>query len=144
MDVFTTTPVPELASAGEQFAELEAAGLRRAPSPTRPATIPFLPLTLAADRTSTLRLGTAVAIAFARTPMLLATLAYDLQDVSAGRFVLGLGHPDPAPHRAAVLHALVTADGPAPRDGAGHPGHLGRLGRAPPRSTSGASSTPTP
>jgi probable F420-dependent oxidoreductase len=90
MDVFTTTPVPELASAGEQFAELEALGYDGAFTyETRHD--PFLPLTLAADRTSTLRLGTAVAIAFARTPMLLATVAYDLQDVSAGRFVLGLG-----------------------------------------------------
>jgi probable F420-dependent oxidoreductase len=90
MDVFTTTPVPDLASAGEQFAALEALGYDGAYTyETRHD--PFLPLTLAADRTSTLRLGTAVAIAFARTPMLLATLANDLQDVSAGRFVLGLG-----------------------------------------------------
>ena len=90
MDVFTTTPVPELTSAGEQFAELEALGYDGAYTyETRHD--PFLPLTLAADRTSTLRLGTAVAIAFARTPMLLANLAYDLQEVSAGRFVLGLG-----------------------------------------------------
>ena len=90
MDVFTTTPVPELASAGQQFAELEALGYDGAYTyETRHD--PFLPLALAADRTSTLRLGTAVAIAFARTPMLLATLARDLQDVSAGRFVLGLG-----------------------------------------------------
>jgi probable F420-dependent oxidoreductase len=90
MDVFTTTPVPDLASAGEQFAELEALGYDGAYTyETRHD--PFLPLALAADRTATLRLGTAVAIAFARTPMLLATLARDLQDVSAGRFVLGLG-----------------------------------------------------
>ncbi len=90
MDVFTTTPVPELASAGEHFAELEALGYDGAYTyETRHD--PFLPLILAADRTSTLRLGTAVAIAFARTPMLLANLAYDLQDVSGGRFVLGLG-----------------------------------------------------
>jgi len=36
-------------------------------------------------------LGTAIAIAFARTPMLLATIGRDLQDASAGRFTLGLG-----------------------------------------------------
>ena len=46
---------------------------------------------LAADRTSTIRLGTAIAIAFARTPMLLATIGRDLQDVSSGRVTLGLG-----------------------------------------------------
>jgi probable F420-dependent oxidoreductase len=36
-------------------------------------------------------LGTAVAIGFARNPMVLANVAYDLQQMSAGRFVLGLG-----------------------------------------------------
>jgi probable F420-dependent oxidoreductase len=90
VDVWTTVPVPELATAGEQFAELEAAGFDGAFTyETRHD--PFLPLVLAADRTTTLRLGTAVAIAFARTPMLLATIGRDLQDVSAGRAVLGLG-----------------------------------------------------
>ena len=90
MDVLTTVPVPELAAAGELFAELEAAGYDGACTyETRHD--PFLPLVLAADRTSTLQLGTAVAIAFARTPMVLATIGRDLQDVSAGRFTLGLG-----------------------------------------------------
>jgi probable F420-dependent oxidoreductase len=52
---------------------------------------PFLPLLLAADRSQGLTLGTAVAIAFARNPMTVATIANDLQAFSSGRFVLGLG-----------------------------------------------------
>ena len=52
---------------------------------------PFLPLLLAADRSSTLQLGTAVAVAFARSPMTLAAVANDLNTFSRGRFVLGLG-----------------------------------------------------
>jgi len=52
---------------------------------------PFLPLVVAATATSRIELGTAVAIAFARNPMNLAQLAYDLQLASQGRFVLGLG-----------------------------------------------------
>ena len=52
---------------------------------------PFLPLALASQTTSTLRLGTAVAIGFARNPMVLANVGYDLQQMSGGRFVLGLG-----------------------------------------------------
>ena len=52
---------------------------------------PFLPLVLAAEATDRLELMTAVAIAFARSPMTLATQAYDLQLLSAGRFHLGLG-----------------------------------------------------
>ena len=38
-----------------------------------------------------LRLGTALAIAFARTPMTLANAGWDLQTVTGGRFELGLG-----------------------------------------------------
>jgi probable F420-dependent oxidoreductase len=51
---------------------------------------PFLPLLLAAEHTTTLELGTSIAVAFARSPMTLANTAYDLQQYS-GRFVLGLG-----------------------------------------------------
>jgi probable F420-dependent oxidoreductase len=90
MDIFTTTAVPHLAQAGELFAELEGIGYDGAFS-FETKHDPFLPLALAADRTSTLRLGTAIAIAFARTPMLLANLGWDLQELSAGRFTLGLG-----------------------------------------------------
>jgi len=52
---------------------------------------PFLPLVLAAEHSKRLRLGTAVAIAFARSPMALAQTAWDLQDYSGGRLLLGLG-----------------------------------------------------
>lgn len=52
---------------------------------------PFLVSLRAADATTTLQLGTSIAIAFARTPMTLANVAYDLQRYSNGRFTLGLG-----------------------------------------------------
>jgi probable F420-dependent oxidoreductase len=52
---------------------------------------PFLPLVLAADATEHLELTTAVAIAFARSPMTVAAQAWDLQALSRGRFHLGLG-----------------------------------------------------
>lgn len=52
---------------------------------------PFLGLTLAAEHTSTLQLGTGIAVAFARNPMTTANVAYDLQAYSHGRFLLGLG-----------------------------------------------------
>ena len=52
---------------------------------------PFLPLVAAAQETSTLELGTAIAVAFARSPMSLAYTAYDLQALTGGRFLLGLG-----------------------------------------------------
>ena len=52
---------------------------------------PFLPLVLAADRTTGVDLGTSIAVAFARNPMSLASVAWDLQAYSRGRFILGLG-----------------------------------------------------
>jgi len=52
---------------------------------------PFLPLVAAATSTERLQIGTAIAIAFARSPMTVAYTANDLQRVSRGRFILGLG-----------------------------------------------------
>jgi probable F420-dependent oxidoreductase len=52
---------------------------------------PFLPLALAAEHTERLTLMTAVAIAFARTPMTVAQIGWDLNAMSGGRAVLGLG-----------------------------------------------------
>lgn len=52
---------------------------------------PFLPLALAAEHTTRLELATAIAIAFARNPMVCAYVANDLQLLSKGRFTLGLG-----------------------------------------------------
>ena len=52
---------------------------------------PFLPLILAANATSQVTLETRVAIAFPRSPMVMAYAARDLQDFSQGRFRLGLG-----------------------------------------------------
>ncbi|MFM7536640.1 MAG: LLM class F420-dependent oxidoreductase [Acidimicrobiales bacterium] len=52
---------------------------------------PFFPLLLAAEHTEHIELGTSIAVAFARNPMVLANIGYDLQAYSKGRFVLGLG-----------------------------------------------------
>ena len=52
---------------------------------------PFFPLLVAAEHTSRIGLGTSVAIAFPRAPMVVAQIAWDLQRFSKGRFVLGIG-----------------------------------------------------
>lgn len=52
---------------------------------------PFLPLVPAAQHTSRVQLGTSIAVAFPRSPMVLAQIAWDLQAHSKGRFILGLG-----------------------------------------------------
>jgi probable F420-dependent oxidoreductase len=51
----------------------------------------FLPLVLAAEHTRNIQLGTAIAVAFARSPGNLAYIAWDLAKYSRGRFILGLG-----------------------------------------------------
>jgi probable F420-dependent oxidoreductase len=52
---------------------------------------PFLPLLQVALATERLRLGTNIAVAFARTPFSMAMTAWDLQRASRGRLFLGLG-----------------------------------------------------
>ncbi|MGE0824324.1 MAG: TIGR03617 family F420-dependent LLM class oxidoreductase [Candidatus Binatia bacterium] len=52
---------------------------------------PFMPLAVAAAATEKIHLGTAIALAFTRSPMVLAYTAWDLQASSNGRFILGLG-----------------------------------------------------
>ncbi|HJR24666.1 MAG TPA: LLM class F420-dependent oxidoreductase, partial [Acidimicrobiales bacterium] len=52
---------------------------------------PFFPLLLASQETERVELGTGIAVAFARNPMNLAQVAWDLQAASGGRFILGLG-----------------------------------------------------
>ncbi|HEX2998377.1 MAG TPA: TIGR03617 family F420-dependent LLM class oxidoreductase, partial [Anaerolineales bacterium] len=52
---------------------------------------PFLPCALIAEHTSKLRMGTGIAVSFARSPANLAYTAWDLAAQSGGRFLLGLG-----------------------------------------------------
>jgi len=52
---------------------------------------PFLLLALAAQSTKKIELGTSIALAFTRSPTALAYTAWDLQSLSRGRFLLGLG-----------------------------------------------------
>jgi probable F420-dependent oxidoreductase len=80
---------------------------------------PFLPLVIAAEHTERLELGTGIAVAFARNPMTLANIGYDLQALSRGRFRMGLGsqikaHIEkrfsmPWSHPAARMRELILA-----------------------------------
>ena len=64
---------------------------------------PFFPILLAAAATSRVTLQTRVALAFPRSPMVVAYAAIDLQNFSGGRFRLGPGHPGQGPHRTPFL-----------------------------------------
>jgi len=52
---------------------------------------PFIAVALAACATERIELGTAIALAFARNPMTVAVQANDLQILSQGPLMLGLG-----------------------------------------------------
>jgi probable F420-dependent oxidoreductase len=73
---------------------------------------PFLALGVAAVATRRVELATTVAIAFPRSPMVTAQIAWDLQNASRGRFVLGIG-PQVRAHNEKRFSVPWTA--PAPR-----------------------------
>ena len=74
MRVFTTTPTEDPRTARDVYPRLEAIGYDGAFS-FEAKHDPFVPLAAAAQHTRALRLGTAIAIAFARNPMNVAYLA---------------------------------------------------------------------
>ena len=80
----------ELADAAERIRAAEDAGFDGVVS-VEISHDPFLPLALGAASTSRVDLITGIAVAFARNPMNAAVIANDLNRLSNGRFVLGLG-----------------------------------------------------
>ena len=80
----------DLSTAGAQAREREEAGYSGIWT-AETSHDPFFPLLLAAEHTQHVELGTSIAVAFARNPMNLANIGWDLQSFSKGRFVLGLG-----------------------------------------------------
>ncbi len=82
--------ITDLAAVPNRARELEELGYDGAVS-VETSHDPFLPLALAAEHTSRIDLVTSVAIALARSPMTTAYVAHDLQVLSRGRLILGLG-----------------------------------------------------
>jgi probable F420-dependent oxidoreductase len=80
----------ELATAGRNAKQAEDAGYDGVMT-AETAHDPFFPLVLAVQDTERVDLITSIAVAFARNPMILAGIGYDLQQYSGGRFILGLG-----------------------------------------------------
>lgn len=73
---------------------------------------PFLPLAFAAREAPSLDLGTSIAVAFPRSPMVVAMTSWDLARLSGGRFKLGLG----TQVRAHIVRRFgSTWDSPGPR-----------------------------
>lgn len=73
---------------------------------------PFLPLAFASAEEPELEVGTAIAVAFPRSPMVVAMTAWDLARMSRGKFILGLG----TQVRAHIVRRFsATWDRPVPR-----------------------------
>jgi len=90
MKVETALVAPTIDAIGEAARRIEDAGYDSVITPEA-GHDPFLPLMIIAEHTKRLKFGTGVAIAFPRSPMVTAQIAWDLQRFSSGRFMLGLG-----------------------------------------------------
>ena len=90
MNLDTQLGVFDLEKVGEEAKRLERMGFDPLWS-FETAHDPFLPLTVAALATNQIKLGTNITVGFARSPMVTAMAAWDLQRASKGRFLLGIG-----------------------------------------------------
>jgi len=77
---------------------------------------PFIPLAIAAEHTTRVKLFTGIAVAFPRSPMVVAQLAWDLQRLSGGRFELGLGTQVKGHNERRYGTPWVGAPGPRMRE----------------------------
>jgi probable F420-dependent oxidoreductase len=76
---------------------------------------PYLPCAIAAAATDHMTIGTNIAVAFPRSPLVHAQIAWDLQAASRGRFVLGLGTQVKG-HNERRYSTAWTAPGPRLRE----------------------------
>jgi alkanesulfonate monooxygenase SsuD/methylene tetrahydromethanopterin reductase-like flavin-dependent oxidoreductase (luciferase family) len=90
MRVSSVLPYQDWAQCGPAAQAAEADGIDVIQCPEL-ANDPFIPLAFAALGSTAIELASSVAIAFPRSPMIVANLAWDLARHSGGRFVLGLG-----------------------------------------------------
>lgn len=86
-EVLQAMPAQELAKVVERFDELRLDGVW-APQLHSP---PFVTLAAVAMASKRIKIGTGIALAFTRSPMETALSALDLDRISGGRMVLGLG-----------------------------------------------------
>ena len=111
MRVFSTLPQEDLRKVGPAARALEAQGYDGVVCMENRHD-PFLPIAVAGLQTARLELHTGIAIAFARSPMTVANMGWDLAGATGGRFVVGLG-PQVRAHNERRFSVPWSA--PAPR-----------------------------
>jgi probable F420-dependent oxidoreductase len=87
LDVRLTVPQQQAGEAARRYEEAGYSGIWISETTHDP----FLSVLLSAQTTTTAEVGTSIVVAFARSPMTVAISANDLQALSGGRLVLGLG-----------------------------------------------------
>ena len=115
MRLETTILAHDISGYAQQAARLEEIGYDVVVTPEA-GHDPFLPLMTVAEHTQRMKFGTAVAIAFPRSPMVTAQLAWDLQRFSGGRFILGLGTQVKGHNERRYSTAWPSPPGPRLRD----------------------------
>jgi probable F420-dependent oxidoreductase len=111
----TAHQVMSLANIAAAARRIEALGFDGATIPEA-GHDPFLPVAVAADHTQHITFGTNVAIAFPRSPMVTAQIAWDLQQLSGGRFLLGLGTQVKGHNERRYCTPWTAAPGPRLRE----------------------------
>lgn len=106
---------PSLASIAEIAQQMEDIGYDGLTSPES-GHDPFLPLMIAAEHTQRVKVGTNVAVAFPRSPMVTAQLAWDLANYTNGRFTLGLGSQVKGHNERRYSTAWPSPPGPRMRE----------------------------
>ncbi len=76
---------------------------------------PFLSCAVASTVTSEIELGTAIAVAFPRSPMITAQNAWELAACEQRALLPRAGQSGEGPHRTSLLDALRTSGAEAPR-----------------------------
>lgn len=90
MQVDAYVPSPSVSAVGGLAATAEEMGFDGL-WVTETSRSPYTLLTLAGEHTSRIDVGSAIAVAFPRSPMVTAYTAWDLQELTEGRTILGLG-----------------------------------------------------
>src|SRR3954469_22484154 len=114
MRVFTRLPMHDWKAAAPAARDGESAGFDSVMTVELGHDV-FAPLAIAATATECVELTPSVAVAFPRSPTVLASQAWDLQATSRGRFVLGLGSQVKG-HNERRFGIAWTAPAPRMRD----------------------------
>ena len=107
---------PGIEGIAEAARKVEALGFDGILVPEAGGHDPFFPVLVAAEHTSRVSIRTGIAVAFPRSPLVTAQMAWDLQRFSGGRFELGLGTQVKGQNERRYASPWTAAPGPRLRE----------------------------